>query len=470
MKMDGRAGIVDIDEEERVVVFDTYRLKKITGTRVAPILGMSEFSSPFKVACEMAGLYPGDKANKYIDAGNILEPVLRAYLSGSCDAKLRVPLGLADGSRVAVEEPVEKEMCGYDHFHNERVFGGMVDGYIVVDGKRSAILEIKTASDRTKWEDGEGGYTNVPFQYMLQASLYAKLSNLDRIVFLVGFLEEPDYDRPKQWVPTSENTYVVVKDRLDMDEYMDRCVKWYDEYMKGGYTPEWSDSEDDQAVLKYLKAYKPDAKKKRRRSRVGVHELPEAVRVARRQYVMARVVEDQGLARGDLLRHPQPVRQGDHQVLPPVDQQRGDPYRRCRLRGVVRVDGVELHHHLLGVLQLLRHLHDLAAGLQLLEDAGREAHGVDHHREALRRREAVGGHLRVAVEDVCGPRGPPQVRGDERERLEAVTVPYAEVLGDLRAHGPSEDVEPVYAEVIREGDDVVRQVVHGERPVVLGLP
>ena len=177
---------------------------------------------------------------------------------------LRDTLPVPDGSRVAVEEPVPKEQCGYDHFHNERVFGGMVDGYIIMDGKRSAILEIKTSSDRSKWLDEDGGYTNVPMSYMLQASLYAKLSNLDRIVFLVGFLEESDYDRPKQWVPTKENTFVIVKDRLDMDGYMDDCVKWYDEYMKGGYTPEWTDSEDDQVVLKYLKAYKPDVKKKRR--------------------------------------------------------------------------------------------------------------------------------------------------------------------------------------------------------------
>ncbi len=267
MKMDGRAAIVDIDDDERVVVFDTYKLKKITGTRVAPILGLSEHASPFKVACEMAGLYPGDKANKYIDAGNILEPVIRDYVAKGCDAMLRAPLGLADGSKVGVEEPVEKELCGYDHFHNDKVFGGMVDGYIVVDGKRSAILEIKTASDRTKWLDEDGGYTNVPMSYMLQASLYAQLSNLDRIAFVVGFLEEPDYDRPKQWVPTPENTFVVVKDRLEMSEYMAKCVEWYNEYMKGGYTPEWTDSEDDQAVLKYLKAYKPDAKKKRHRPR-----------------------------------------------------------------------------------------------------------------------------------------------------------------------------------------------------------
>ena len=261
-KMDGRAAIISIDDQDRVVEFDTYKLKKITGTRVAPILGMSEHATPFKVACELAGLYPGDKANKYIDAGNILEPVIRDYVSKDCDGLIRAPLSVPDGESIDIEEPVAKELCGYDHFHNEKVFGGMVDGYVRIDGKRSAILEIKTASDRTKWLDSDGGYTQVPMAYMLQASLYARLSNLDRIVFVVGFLEDPDYDRPAQWVPSPSNTFVVVKDRLEMDEYMDRCTAWYDEYMKGGYTPQWSDSEDDQTVLKYLKAYRPDAGKR----------------------------------------------------------------------------------------------------------------------------------------------------------------------------------------------------------------
>lgn len=255
MAFDGRAGIVDIDEDERIVIFDTYKLKKITGTRVGPILGISDFSSPFKVACEMAGLYPGDKPTKYLEAGNILEPVLRKYLEGR-PSLLRSSLGLDEGTKVGVEEPVPKEQCGYDHFHNDRVFGGLVDGYIQIDGKRTQILEIKTSGDREKWEDGNGGYTNIPMAYMLQASLYAQLSNLDKIVFLVGFLEESDYTRPKSWVPTPENTFVIVKDRLDMTGYMADCVAWYDEFMKGGYTPEWTDSPIDQEVLKYLKSYK----------------------------------------------------------------------------------------------------------------------------------------------------------------------------------------------------------------------
>ena len=243
MAYDGRMGIEDIVDEERTVYFDTYKLKKMTGTRIGPILGESEFSSPFKVACELAGLYPGDKANKYIDAGNVLEPVLRDYLGKHANAMLKGPLGIPDGSVAAVEEPVPMEKCGYDHFHNEKLFGGLVDGYIKIDNMRDTILEIKTSGVKEKWEDGEGGYTNVPMAYMYQASL-------------VGFLDEDDYERPKQWVPNEENTYIIVKEKLDMKPVMEKCAAWYNEYMKNGYTPEWTDSECDQEVLKYLKAFK----------------------------------------------------------------------------------------------------------------------------------------------------------------------------------------------------------------------
>jgi hypothetical protein len=254
MAFDGRCGIVEIDDDSKVVEFDAYKLRKISGTKLAPILGMSPYSTPFKVACELAGLYPGDKANKYIDAGNILEPVIRDYIGRNCQAFLAAPLDCPEGARMAVEEPAEKEKCGYDHFHNDKLFGGLVDGYVKVGNNRDSILEIKTSGDRSKWDDGRGGYTNVPMEYMLQASLYAELSGLDRIVFAVGFLEDHDYDRPKSWMPSEESTKVVVKQKLNMAEHMKQAKAWYDTYIKCGYTPEWTDRDAD--VVKYLKAYK----------------------------------------------------------------------------------------------------------------------------------------------------------------------------------------------------------------------
>ena len=129
----------------------------------------------------------------------------------------------------------------------------MVDGYIMVDGKRDSILEIKTSHDRAKWLDENGGYSNVPMTYQLQASLYAELAGLDRIVFVVGFLEESDFIRPTAWKPSEENTFIIVKDKLDMSGYMSDAEAWYKEFILSGYTPEWDDDKDAD-LLKYLRA------------------------------------------------------------------------------------------------------------------------------------------------------------------------------------------------------------------------
>ena len=258
MVYDGRYKIEDIDDENRTVYFDPYTIKKITGTRLAPILGKGDFQTPFSVALDLAGIYREDIKTKYIEAGNILEPVLRTHMRKNISL-LTPLLGLPDGSKIVIEEPVPGETCGYDHFHNESVFGGLVDGYIAVDGKRNAVLEIKTSGERERWLDENGDYSNVTEQYMLQASLYAELSRLDKIVFLVGYLEEADYDRPKLWAPNENNTKIIVKKKLDMAPYMKESIDWYKEYMKNGQTPEWTDADKD--VVKYLKAYKPGKRK-----------------------------------------------------------------------------------------------------------------------------------------------------------------------------------------------------------------
>jgi len=254
MAYDGRQRIEDIDDDGRTVYFDPFSIKKITGTRLAPILGKGDFQTPFSVALELAGIYREEIRTKYIEAGNILEPVLRSYMKKNVSSLIPL-LALPDGSKTVIEEPVSGEMCGYDHFHNEKVFGGLVDGYVTVDGKRNSILEIKTSGERDKWQDENGDYTIVTEQYMLQASLYAELSHLEKIVFLVGFLDDADYDRPKLWVPNEDNTKMIVKKKLEMAPYMKEATAWYNEYIKNGQTPEWTDADKD--LVKYLKAYKP---------------------------------------------------------------------------------------------------------------------------------------------------------------------------------------------------------------------
>ena len=144
---DGRRAIIDIDNENKTVYFDTYKLKKITGTRVGPILNISKFSTPFKVACEIAGLYPGDKSNKYMEAGNIIEPVLRKYAAENVSTVSEM-LGFKDS--IEIEKPVEANKCGYDHFHNEKLFGGLVDGYVLNNGSRNA-MKVVCADGCSQW-------------------------------------------------------------------------------------------------------------------------------------------------------------------------------------------------------------------------------------------------------------------------------------------------------------------------------
>ena len=252
MAFDGRRNIIEINEQERTVYFETWKNKKITGAKIGAMLGYSEHTTPFKVACELAGLYPGDRPNKYIDAGNTLEPVLRNYLGRSATAMLGERLGVPEGTQLAVEMPSPKDMCGYDHFHDNRRFGGMVDGYIMAGGRRHSVLEIKTSRGKDRWTGPDGKISEVPMSYMLQASLYAELSRIDSVVFLVGFLQEDDYDRPAFWRPREDNTAIIVKEKLDMSGYMKDAEDWYREYILSGMTPEWTDA--DAELLKYLKA------------------------------------------------------------------------------------------------------------------------------------------------------------------------------------------------------------------------
>ena len=122
-------------------------------------------------------------------------------------------------------------------------------------GKASPIL------DEIDLMQIEGNVTIVPPSYIMQAGLYAQLSNLDTIVFAVGFLQDDDYDRPAFWVPTPENTVLIKMDKPDMTKPMADAEQWYHDYIEAGETPAWTDA--DAELVKWLKSYKPDNKKRR---------------------------------------------------------------------------------------------------------------------------------------------------------------------------------------------------------------
>ena len=260
MAFDGRNNIIEMHEDERYIEFDTWSPKKITGHRIGAILGCSRFKTPFAAACEIAGFGYEEPSNKYIVAGNAIEPIVREYCRKNVSS-ISDMLGLKGPA--GVEDPAAPERGGYDHFHTEKLFGGLVDGYILENGKRKAILEIK-ALNRNRWEEEHDSMDDIPLEYIMQAGLYARLSGLDDIVYAIALLEEENYRVPDKWVSTPENTFFVHKPvPKEMDQWMSECESWYNDYIRSGYTPDWDD-ERDADLLKYLRAgVKKQNKKKR---------------------------------------------------------------------------------------------------------------------------------------------------------------------------------------------------------------
>ncbi len=240
----GRVEVRSIDRSKKVLKFDSDAWHgKITGSRLLAVLGRDSHMSDFRAACLIAKLYYDDTQTIQEKAGDAVEPIMRCYIRENRERILRDRLNLGEGE-IKVEDPVNKKDCGFDHFKRVKVFGGMVDGYVDFKGRRCAILEIKSTGDRSKWYD-ENGNVRIPEGYELQTSLYAQLSNLDKIVFGVAFLEGSDYDHPECFVPNENNTLFTVIDKKDITKEMKMAEEWYERYIESGITPEWTDSDAD---------------------------------------------------------------------------------------------------------------------------------------------------------------------------------------------------------------------------------
>lgn len=196
-----------------------------------------------------------DTTTKYTEAGNTIEPILRSYVRENWGSLLADKMFMSSYDKVIVEDPINKKDCYYDHFMSNNIFGGMVDGYICLNGNRDSVLEIKTSSDRTQWCD-DNGNDRIPEDYYLQASLYAELAGLKRIVFAVAFLQEKDYDFPEMFVPTPDNTKIFVVEKKNISEEMRTAEEWFKKYIEKGVTPKWS--ENDENIVDILVSDKID--------------------------------------------------------------------------------------------------------------------------------------------------------------------------------------------------------------------
>ena len=232
--------------------------KKITGTHFPTVLGVNPFSTPFEVWCRCTRTYEIPfEGNKFTNAGQIIEPKVFDFLRNS----------MGFGDRLITPEDV----YGKDHFKKtwgdfypqHPFLGGMWDALIKDDnGNTEYVVEIKTVqvdgrsgSLEERWKGGEA-----PVYQSLQASLYAYLLGVDKVLMVAVALEDNkgDYEHPEQVVPSFArgNVYIdefKVSERYpNFNMYITKATQWWNDYVLTGISPEF-DEKKDAEILKALR-------------------------------------------------------------------------------------------------------------------------------------------------------------------------------------------------------------------------
>ena len=121
-----------------------------------------------------------------------------------------------------------------------------------VDG-RSGSLE-------DRWKDGEA-----PHYQALQASLYAYLLGVDKVMMVAVALEDKkgDYEHPEQVIPSYANGNVYidefkVSERYpNLDMLIEKATAWWNAYVITGTSPEFDEKKDSE-ILKALRTNSVD--------------------------------------------------------------------------------------------------------------------------------------------------------------------------------------------------------------------
>lgn len=219
--------------------------KKMTGTRLASVLNLDKWNTPFKTWCAITKTYEDPfTENQYTLAGKTIEPKIINYLN-----KFYFLNCVKSPTDIYGEDYFNKTFG--DFFQKEAIFGGMWDALVYEDGKPVAVIEIKTSKRVEDWEDGKA-----PIYYSLQAALYAKLLGLDQVYMVAAFLEDKDYKHPENFVPNASNTIVdefLVSERFpDFDDKLAVATKWWNDHVLTGISPEF-DEKVDAEILKILR-------------------------------------------------------------------------------------------------------------------------------------------------------------------------------------------------------------------------
>ena len=236
--------------DNTITVTPPKKPKKITGTHLPNVLGVSPWKTGFETWCRCTRTYEIPfEGNKYTNAGEIIEPKVFEFL--------RTSLGF--GNRLATPTDV----YGKDYFKTTRgdffpkhtIFSGMWDALIMDDTQKPEyVVEVKTVqvdgrsgSLEERWKDGEA-----PHYQALQAALYAYLLGIDKVLMVSVSLEDKkgDYEHPEQVVPSFANGNVYIDEFKiserypNFDLYIEQATKWWNDHVLTGVSPAYDEKKD----------------------------------------------------------------------------------------------------------------------------------------------------------------------------------------------------------------------------------
>jgi len=240
------------------------KLKKMTATRFATVMGLNAWNTPFGAWCEMTKTYEDPFEDSiYTIAGKIIEPKICEYL------KRRYFMDIKSPTDVYGADYFRKTFG--DFFPNVEALGGSWD-FLGDD----FVVEVKTTKRAEDWR-GVDGKVEPPIYYKLQASLYAYLLGFDNVVMTCSFLEDKDYPidlgngefdttPTENFTPSAKNTVVIefkVSEEFPTfkESYIEPALKFWRDHVLTGISPEF-DEKKDAEILKVLRknTVEPDDK------------------------------------------------------------------------------------------------------------------------------------------------------------------------------------------------------------------
>lgn len=184
------------------------KFKKITGTRLAAILNLNKWTTPFQAWCEITKVYEKPfEDTKYTIAGKVIEPKQAEYLKNHFFANIVTPTDVYG-------KDYFKKTYG-DFYPEDEIFGGMWDylEYDFLGEELERVVECKTTQRAEDWQ------VDPPIYYILQVCLYSYLKKINNNLLICSFLTEKDYEHPEDYVPSEENT--ITREFLTEDYFPD---------------------------------------------------------------------------------------------------------------------------------------------------------------------------------------------------------------------------------------------------------